>query len=225
LPYLEALSAKADNPATSKVIVGNLRPGRERLTFWFFSHVDSGKLEESLLRREFSQRLESDEKLTRSWSHFVRWKLGTDLWGYLDLLAPVPDWDALASYPCGTDNRPAIQAQTYTILSPRWAQGPPSFLSDGGTDGKLRLFAVKWFLGISPVAPVDAPGSEKQLSAWLERLSPFLRSVVYDEKLQRCKRETETEPFPSLTPLSDGGLPVPEDPLPGWKGPVPQHEP
>jgi len=218
-PYLEALGAKAENAGASKVIVGKLGPGREWLTFWFFSHVDSGKLGESLLSREFSQRLESDEKLLRSWSHFVRWKLGTDLWAYLDFLSPVPETGAFASYPCGT-GKPRGGSSTFTMPIAFLPNAPP-LLSLGGTDGQLKLFAVKWFLGMSPVPAVDTAGSQDQLSDWLERSAPFLRSVVYDDKLGRCKPETETELFPSLTPFSERDWPVPETPLPGWKSPVP----
>jgi hypothetical protein len=217
-PWLDLLTADAgDGGAGSEALLSSLGGSRQRLMAWFFQGVADRALPAGIVR-SFAARIESDEVLLAAWSHYVRWALGSETWRYLSGLCRANPETLAASFPCHTPVNTihvhdAQVAQVMSVTAVRIAEDPSK---------QVERLALAWFLGMTPLPRLDED-IEARLSAWLAGARPFLRHLVYDEALGRCKRDAEFEPLPNLTPFPERGLPLPQAPLPGWTGPPPSR--
>src|SRR2546425_4989873 len=101
-PWLDLLFADAGSPGASDVFLSKLSAGRQHLTCWFFQRVFfEGPSDGKPLLLAFGARLERDEELLKSWSHYVRWNLGDGLWSALDAMSPSLDAQGSQVFPCG----------------------------------------------------------------------------------------------------------------------------
>jgi hypothetical protein len=217
-PWLDLLAADGAEPGGGGALLSSLGGSRPRLTAWFFQGVVEGALPDVVVEA-FARRVAGDEALLASWSHYVRWAMGDELWGYLTRLsgAGAGAEEPAGLFPCvttvdGTGLRvraAAVSQVTFVVHDHKPAK-------------RLEGLALAWFLGMTPLPLLDG-SVEDQLAAWLRGARPFLRHLVHDDALGRCKRETEFEPLPTLTPFSERGLPVPQAPLPEWKGQAPER--
>jgi len=194
-PHLEAIARLAGKPGASAALVGRLRSW-PRFAFWLFTQLDAGELADSTLTECFARELERDEKLLAAWSHFVRWRLGSGLWSYLDGLGSV--WTGAKGtivLPRATSRKRGDVTACVWISDGRVLAGEGAIGWEAGPRN-LRAYAILWFLGMSPLPPASGEKIEERLRDWLRPQTPLLRHIVE-------------------------GSPVPENPLPGWEGPVP----
>jgi hypothetical protein len=224
-PWLDLLAADAGKPDPGvEALLSSLGGSRPSLTLWFFQGVLEGAIPSGTLRT-FALRMERDESILASWSHYVRWVRGDELWGYLSSLSSGgPEAEGGESFPCftpGATSGPRVGQMAPSATMVVQATATPA--EEGhvhATPKQIEGLALAWYLGITPLPGLDGI-VEGRIAEWLRGARPFLRHLVHDDALGRCKRETEFEPLPSLTPYSERGLPVPDVPLPGWTGPPP----
>jgi hypothetical protein len=215
-PWLDLLTADAGEATVgSEALLSSLGGSRQRLTAWFFQGVADRALPAGIVQ-SFAVRIERDEALLAAWSHYVRWALGSETWQYLSGLSRPAAETIAGSFPCHTPVNTihihgSQDAMAVTLV--RVAQDPTK---------QAERLALAWYLGMTPLPRLDED-IEARLAAWLAGARPFLRHLVHDEALGRCKREEEFEPLPTLTPFSERGLPLPQAPLPGWTGPPPSR--
>ncbi|MBI4600930.1 MAG: hypothetical protein HY721_03130 [Planctomycetes bacterium] len=231
-PWLDELLSGAARPPAARSFLETLGAARPWRTFWFFARVADGASEKSPLVEAFAGRLPRDERLLAAWSHFVRWQRGPGLWAELDAMSPhmaeVPE----SGFRCAT----FVQSGDFVVRvgqaggtsTGSFPGGGSSFLpllstatvDFGSLSSSLEAVGIAWFLGLSPV-PRPSEEPRKALEAWLGRFRPFLLDTTYDPARGRCKREGEEDPAPTSKAFAERDLPVPDVPLPGWKGPVP----
>ena len=156
-----------------------------RRTFWLFAMIDSGKVRDRGILDCFSSCIEESEELLCLWSDFVRWRFSKRLWR---VLGSVALHGATIPYNC-------------------------SFGS--GEVERIRLYGIMWFLGVSPLPPVE----DAKYQADRILLQQLFLQAEFNPDLGRI----ETKPTGDKPVLLIGrAIDVSRLPLRGWSGPVPK---
>lgn len=200
-PWLEEFHASAKNHHAASAFVNGLRPGRERLMTWFFAWLEHAEKPEPVLIEAFEKRLQRDEMLLASWSHYLRWRRGPELWSYLSSLSPSQPVDEaedtedlVINYPCGTGPGGILQQISFQTMDEINGDTEESLIQ-----AQLSTLGIAWFVGMWPLPKGDNP--ELALASWMQALRPFSRQAVHDDKLGCCLRDAERTPLPELTGL------------------------